>query len=52
MVDHFKELMNMWDKTTEEHIEWLKTSKKLSIIELMEDILRLSSEVDGFSEKN
>jgi len=51
MVDYFDDLMKMWDKTTDEHIEWLKKSKTSSAWDLFQNILDVTSKIDGFEEK-
>lgn len=48
MTDPFDDLMQKWDKTTNEHVEWQKIKDKLSIEELFRYAIKLLSQEDEF----
>lgn len=51
MVSYFDELMQMWDKTTNEHVEWQRKRNTLSLGELFQHVQKLLHEADNFDEK-
>jgi len=51
MTTHFDELIQIWHITTDEHVEWQKKKKSLSIDELFSYAQRLMTEEDEFDKK-
>jgi len=51
MLDNFHKLNEMWENTLEDHAEWLKHSKSLSLFELFQDVLRVQAQITVFEEK-
>ncbi|MGH2575171.1 MAG: hypothetical protein ACRDFC_05655 [Ignavibacteria bacterium] len=51
MTEYFDELMKMWEKTTDEHVEWLKKRHALSLGELFPYVQKLTRETDEFNGK-
>jgi len=50
MNNYFDELMKMWNKTTDDHIEWIKKRESMPILELLDYVRRLTHESDKFNE--
>src|SRR3990172_2033476 len=50
MTNYFDELMKMWNKTTDDHIAWLKKRETMPISELLDYTRRLTHEADKFNE--
>ena len=50
MTSYFDELMKMWNKTTDDHIEWLKKRETMPIPELLDYARRLAHDSDTFNE--
>ena len=40
MTNYFDELMKMWNKTTDDHIEWLKKRETMPISEYKKESVR------------
>ncbi len=51
MVNYFDELIKMWHDTTDDHVDWQKKAKIMSVGELFSYIQRLLKEEDGFDAK-
>ena len=51
MVNYFDELIKMWHDTTNDHVDWQKKAKTMSVEELFSYIQRLVKEEDGFDAK-
>ena len=51
MTQYFDELMQMWKKTTDEHVGWLKNAKNFSMMELFVQIRQLTRDDNEFEEK-
>jgi hypothetical protein len=51
MTQYFDELMQMWKKTTDEHVRWLKNAKNFSVMELFVQIRQLIRDDNEFEEK-
>jgi hypothetical protein len=51
MANHFDELIKMWRNTTDDHIDWQKKSKTMSIENLFSYVQRLVKEEDEFEAK-
>ena len=51
MANYFDELIKMWHDTTDDHVDWQKKTKTMSVGELFSYIQRLVKEEDGFGAK-
>lgn len=51
MANHFDELIKMWRSTTDDHVDWQKKAKTMSIEDLFSYVQRLVKEEDEFDAK-
>ena len=51
MTNYFDELIQMWERTTDEHVEWQKKAKTMTFDKLLEYAQKLIKEEDEFEEK-
>jgi len=51
MANHFDDLIRMWHNTTDDHVDWQKKAKTMSIGDLFSYVQRLVKEEDEFDVK-
>ncbi len=51
MANYFDELIKMWHDTTNDHVDWQKKAKTMSVGDLFSYVQRLVKEEDGFDTK-